>query len=217
VPGPVLVASYPLSVAGFPSVTTPSFSPSAGELIVAKCAASSSVGSLNVPTDSAHALTFTQRVNTTQQSLINGIWTAPVVAPPGSITVTVSAPAGFVFFSAVVERWSGAQLAASPVTDDRSGTSSVPTGTITTAKANSVVSWLLGTNNNPSSYIATSGTPVQELQFSNSSYVYQPAASAGAQSYGVAAPPNLSVWHLSALEIQSAAAPSSGLAMVGIV
>ncbi len=117
-----------------------------------------------------------------------------------------------------VERWSGAKLAASPVTDDENG-SGTPGGTIATTKAGSVVTWLLGARGaNPTAWITTSATPVVEtisnLPSDIYSHLYQTAPSAGAQSYGVSAPTSgFTTWHMAAMEIQAA---PYGLAMVSI-
>lgn len=216
--GPTLIASYsPTPAAG--SVTTSSFSPAAGELIVVKGAVLFT-NSLETPTDSAGALAFTRQAyeNSPGGNVFQyGIWTAPVVIAPGSITVTLSASStGTVI--ATVERWSAATLAASPVTDAENGGGSVPSGcTITTAKANSVVTWLVvnnGTSVVPSGFVATTGAPVLETGYSGPARtvttVYQTAPSAGLQDYGATQPvAGPWTWGTLALELQAAAAPQA--------
>ncbi len=208
-PGPNLVAAYtPSAIAS--SITTPSFSPAAGELIVVKCVVADFAQPLNAPADSASALTFTQRLHTDQQSLISDIWTAPVVTAPGPITITITDGSASALLKMAVERWTGAKLAASPVVDDENGSGGTPGGTITTTKASSVVTWLLGARGaTPTAWITTSATPAVEaisnIPLDAYSHLYQPAPSAGAQSYGVSAPASgFTSWHISAMEIQAA-------------
>jgi hypothetical protein len=101
--------------------------------------------SVGPPTDSLGALAFTERVSNSLPGLtLGGIWTAPVVTAPGPLTISVHQAGGGFDFTNAVERWSSASLAASPATDTETGINTVPNGcTITTARAGSVVSWLL--------------------------------------------------------------------------
>lgn len=117
--------------------------------------------------------------------------------------------------------WSGAVLAAFPTTATFQGSSGAPDFTITTAKAGSVVSWCsndASVQTGTRAYITTSGTPVEEFFFnqglSTYTFVYQPAATAGAQTVGETAPDWPAVGR--SCDRAAAAPVASGLAMVGI-
>lgn len=135
-----------------------------------------------------------------------------------SFTLTLSAPAAVCGHSMVVERWTGAQLAATPATNGANySVASAPSSTITTTAANSAVSWCTNDAQSVSpatdAYISPApGTPELLINGSGSSdgvfrYTTQTAAVAGSQTYGMTAP-TTQKWVMAAIEVQAAAAAS---------
>lgn len=116
--GPTLVTTPYTNELGSPAVITPSFSPSAGEVIMVKAMSGFRFGSWSPPADSASALTFTQQVYSDAQLGTVVIWTAPVVTAPGPITISLSAPRAAVLCSL---RWSGGLAPRSLRSGDRHG------------------------------------------------------------------------------------------------
>lgn len=209
---PTLVASYLVNSPGADAstLTTPSFTPTVGELIVVKgvvlVAATFGFGS---PTDSLGLMTFTRRVEISGTSPTGyvAIYTG-VVTSGSAMTVSLPSLDGGTWHSMVVERWSSARVAASPVTvtGTSGGTASAPSVSLTTSAANSAISWAVAsraggggaTRTYRSSatedayrYVASTGTVYA---------AYQAAATAGAQSVGMTAPAGY-VWSLAGLEI----------------
>jgi hypothetical protein len=127
---PTLISPSPYIVhdtgANTTALTTASFTPSVGEVIVAK--ASTWDWSTNFGTGpTGGGLTWTKRVEslgTGSGGAYSVIWTAVVGGSPTSMTVSMT-PTGSSRHSMVVERWSGAQLAATTAY-------SVTTGSLTT-------------------------------------------------------------------------------------
>lgn len=217
---PTLTASYFVESPAAPggsgdtlTLVTPSFSPAANEIIVVKAQTWDKATASGTP--SGGSLTYTQRVTIAPAvfATYGTIFTASTGgSPPGSMTVTLSAPAGNSYHSMVVERWSSAQLAASPATSsgNYSG-ASAPSLTITTAANNSVVSWLNGDAQSVSPAGATYLSSATQDGLANGSgaansvqyYAYQSAATAGSQTYGMSAP-NTQKWAMAAIEIQDA-------------
>lgn len=133
-----------------------------------------------------------------------------------SFTLTLSAPAATSGHSMTVYRLTGAQLAATPATSSAwyTGASDIPSGSITTTAANSLVIWC---NNDQSTtspatdaYISPApATPDLLINGSASAdgiyrYTHQAAATAGSQSYGMTAPAGQR-WVTCAIEVQAAA------------
>lgn len=151
------------------------------------------------------------------------IFTATMAAGvAASFTLTLSAPAASSAHSMCVYRLTGAQLAATPATSSAwyTGVSDIPSGTITTTAANSLVIWC---NNdqataNPATdaYISpASATPdllVNGFSSSDGAYrfTHQAAAAAGAQSYGMTGPAGQR-WVTCAVEVQAATAAAAPL------
>jgi hypothetical protein len=116
---PTLISPSPYIVhdtgANTTALTTASFTPSVGEVIVAK--ASTWDWSTNFGTGpTGGGLTWTKRVEslgTGSGGAYSVIWTAVVGGSPTSMTVSMT-PSASSRHSMVVERWSGAQLAAAP-------------------------------------------------------------------------------------------------------
>lgn len=218
---PTLVTSYFLESPTAPGGTgdtlalvTASFTPSAGEVIVVKAQTWDKATATGTP--SGGGLTYTSRVTIAPSvfATYGRIFTAVVGGSPSSMTVTLSAPASASYHSMCVERWSGAQLAATPATASGNYSSaSAPSLTITTAANNSVVSWLNGDGQSiaptgTGTYLsgATNDGLANGSSQSNSCqyYAYQTAATAGSQTFGMSAPTGQK-WAMAAIEIQAAA------------
>jgi hypothetical protein len=141
--GPSLIASYTVHSAGVDTtnLVTPSFNPANGEVIVAKLVTWDSTNGLGAV--SGGGQTYTTRV-TGPTSGFNGwvrIVTAVISGSPGAMTVTAAGSAGNSRHSMVVERWTG-QLAASPAVNSVTSGSGAPSANITTAAANSALSFV---------------------------------------------------------------------------
>jgi len=217
---PTLVTSYfaESSKSGDTStLNTPSFTPANGEVIVVKAATWDSGTPSGTP--SGGSQTFTQQA-TAAPGGFNGyvtIFTAVVSGSPGSMAVTLSAPAGSCYHTMVVERWTSATLAATPAVSSPINGSGTPSATITTTAANSIVTWgsMDENSNDPASRAYLSGATEDGLGDAHTQtssvhyYAYQTAASAGSQTIGLSAPGS-QAWTMIGIEIKNqAAAPSS--------
>jgi len=165
-------------------------------------------------TPSGGSQTYTLRVSVAPGGFAGymAIFSATMAAGvSSSFTLTLSAPASSVQHSMVVERWTSAQLAATPATSSGHYTSvSAPSATITTVAANSAVSWGVNDQSNVSTssdaYISPAGTPEFTIDGSASNsgeyrYNQQLAASAGSVTYGMTAPTTQD-WVMAAIEVQ---------------
>lgn len=212
-----LAAAYPVYAATdapATTLTTPSFTPAAGEVLVLKVQGENGVVAFGTPVGGG--LTWTQRRlgNTTNLFVYGAIWTAVVGAGGAPMTVAITRTgANTGWTSMVVERYTGAQLAATPEGTTSNGTGA-PTGTVTTTAADSIVSWLSGDWNAvaPGSRAYRSGATERGMHDrSPNNYVgyfaTQAAAAAGAQTCGLTAPAGQK-YTLLAIEVQSA--PSGG-------
>jgi hypothetical protein len=212
---PTLVASYFLQspIAGnSATLVTSSFTPADGEVIVVKAQTWDTGTAAGTP--SGGSLTYTSRVVIAGGgfSTYGRIHTTTVGTSPGSMAVTLSAPAASSYHSMTVERWSGAQIAASPATHSAlNAGASAPLDTITTVGTNSVVSWLNGDAQsvNPATAAYRSSATNDGLADGSSGtdgvmyYAYQTAAVAGSQTYGMTLPATQK-WAMAAIEIQAA-------------
>lgn len=143
-PGPILIASYTVHSAGVDTsnLVTPNFTPANGEVIVTKLStwdANNGMGAV-----SGGGQTYTTRV-TGPTSGFNGwvrIATAVIAGSPGLMAVTGAGSAGNSRHSMVVERWTG-QLAGSPAVNAVTSGSGAPSANITTAAANSALSFVV--------------------------------------------------------------------------
>jgi hypothetical protein len=195
------------------TLVTSSFTPADGEVLVIKATTWDTAVTSGTP--SGGGLTYTSQVTQAPggtRSYVR-IFTAVVGTSPGSMTVTLSAPSAQSYHSMCVERWSGAQLAATPVTNAaNAGAQSAPSSTITTAAANSIVTWVCADNlaRSPATRAYLSSATEDGLgdgssQVSNVFYhAYQTAAAAGSQTYGLSTPSNM-LWVLAAIEVQASA------------
>lgn len=223
---PTLVTSYFLESPAAPGGTgdsntlvTATFSPGANEIIVVKAQTWDKGTASGTP--SGGSLTYTSRVTIAPGvfATYGRIFTASTGAsPPSSMAVTLSAPASASYHSMCVERWSGAQLAATPATASANYSSAgAPSAAITTAANNSVVSWL----NGDAQSVGPTGTGTYLSGATNDGlangsgatntvqyYAWQNAATAGSQTFGMSAPTGQK-WAMAAIEIQAAAAASA--------
>src|SRR6266496_2452946 len=181
-------------------MTTPSFTPNDGEIIVVKAQGSHGDATLfSAPTGGG--LTYTQQQNSDSVSHDRiALWTAPVVGSPGSMSVSLTAPAagaGTNARSMVVERWAGGKLTASPVSVLTEGTNGTPSTTLTTTQPNSIVSWVNSDWNAVDgasrAYLTTSAIPVEEgydfvAADHTGEFAYQLASNIAAQTFGLSAP-----------------------------
>jgi hypothetical protein len=203
------------------TLSTPSFTPSSGEVIVVKAATWDTGTPSGTP--SGGSLVYT-RQSTAAPGGFAGyctIFTAVVSSSPGSMTVTLSAPGSSCYHSMVVERWSGAQVAGTPATNATiHGVGSTPSATITTTADNSIITWANVDENsgNPTgrtylSSAAEDGLADGHTAFSSVHYfAYQAAATAGSQTIGMSAPAN-QTWSMTGIEILAAATSSHGAFM----
>jgi hypothetical protein len=192
------------------TLTTSSFTPVAGDVIVVKGLMEDSARQLVTPTDTM-GNTYTQRtVDATASHTWVSIWTA-VAASTGSMTVSVGVSgAGAGWHSITVECWTAAALAITPALNSPDTGSGAPSSTVVTTQAASVVTWCCGdwAANSPGSrvYNSTSGIPVEDGLHNVSPgtyvayYAWQPAASAGSQTIGLTTPGG-QTWTLLGIEV----------------
>ncbi|HSX07471.1 MAG TPA: hypothetical protein VLG11_01105 [Candidatus Saccharimonadales bacterium] len=217
---PTLVASYfaASSTAGdSTSLATTAFTPANGEVIVVKATTWDTGTASGTP--SGGGLTYTRQA-TAAPGGFNGyvtIFTTVVSGSPGSMTVTLSPPAASSYHAMVVERWSNAQLAATPaVSSPITGNSTDALATITTTAANSIVTWadVDETSQNPDpgtggGHTYRSGAIEDGLADGHQSsasvqyFAYQTAASAGSQTIGLLTP-TAQKWTMIGIEVQDA-------------
>lgn len=199
------------------TLTTASFTPGIGDVIIVKAVSESVATSAAVPSDTS-GNTYASRANdTTAAHCYTRISTSTVtVSAALTVSSTFSGSAGF--HSMIVERWTGASLAGSPAINGTKTGTGAPVSSITTTGANSVVSWLVGdfAAVSPASrtYNTTSATPVEDGIHDKSTgnyvayYVHQPAASAASQTLGITAPTG-QTWTLLGIEILATGGPAS--------
>lgn len=192
------------------ALATPSFTPANGEVIVCK-ATTWDTGTNYGAGPVGGSQTYSKRVEAAPGGFnaYAVIWTATISGSPGSMTVSMT-PSASSRHSMVVERWTG-QLAASPAVNSTVSGSGTPSVTVTTAAADSVVSWCSSDvfSRNPATRAYLSSATEEDCYDRSSNtdgvwyYAYQAAASAGAQTVGMSAPGSQG-WALAAIEVQSA-------------
>lgn len=207
---PTLVNSYAVSSAGqnTATLTTPSFTPSVGEIIVVKWG-NEDVGVPSIGAVSGGSLTYTNRASSSGVSSHAEVYVyTTTVVSASSMTVSVAASGSAGNHWMLVERWSGALLAGTPATNaTKTGTGSAPSATITTTGTTSIVTWI---NND---WNATTGTAAYRSSASEdgallvASHIrfyaaYQSAASAGSQTIGLTAPTGQN-WSMVGIEVLS--------------
>jgi hypothetical protein len=214
---PLLVYSNLQSTSSAATLTSTSFTPQTGDIIVVKLDTADASTNYNTPTGGGW--TYTQQVlDTTTSHVWASIWTAPVTSGGTSQTVASTHGTGSTTYAVmVVELWRGAQLAATPATCDTRGTGA-PSTTLTTVAANSVVSWMsgdwAGVDGTSRAYITSSATPTEDgysfaLSQITAYSAYQTTATAGSQNLGLTAPTG-QTWTLTGIEIQAATSSAFG-------
>lgn len=214
---PNLVASYTdqETASNLTALTTPSFTPADGELIVVKASGSDNVLSWNnLPTGGS--LTFESITDIPGSSQCPArIWAVKVGTSPGSMSVSLTPTGSGVPHSFVVERWSNAKLDATPAVNATESGTGAPSATLTTEANSSIVSWVCADwNANAPGTPAYRSSATQEFvadvstSFYVAYYAYQQAASAGSQTIGMTAPTGQK-WSMLGVEIQYEA-PAGG-------
>ena len=206
------------------TLTTPSFTPSNGEIIIVKLNTWDTANGMSAPTGGSQ--TYQAAPGAVAPGGFNGwvgIWVATISGSPGSMTVS-SAPAtaGNTEHAMVVERWSNAKLAASPVNTNGTGVNSLPQLALTTTATNSVISWVISDAQSidPSTrayllsgvedglfdgHVGANG--VFYFAYSGSGAV----TSAGSYTYGLSAPGG-EIWVMAGVEILDNSLPAGATA-----
>jgi hypothetical protein len=209
---PTLTASYYVqeSPQGTAAITTPSFSPSNGEVLVIKLATWDTATAMGAPTGGSQ--TYTSRIINAPGGFNEwvGIYTAVISGSPGAMTIS-STPAASARCSMVVERWSGAQLAATPVTASSASTGAA-SGSITPSSGSSIISWVAGDAQSVDpatrAYLASAtqdGLRDDHVGANGVDYfAYQSSTGTSSQSYGLSAPTGMT-YVTAAIEVQASA------------
>jgi len=195
------------------TLTTASFTPGVGELIIVKAAIENSYTTFDDPTTTGGGITWTKQYEAAvANTCVATIWSGLVTVGGSGITVSLKTVGGSsnAWTSMVVERWTGAQLAVSPAIGYLSGQST--TTTMTTTGTGSVISYVDGDWNaiTPGTPVYASGAIQENIHDKSPSvyvayYAYQAAPTAGTQTFGLTAPTNR-VDTLLGIEIQAIAA-----------
>jgi hypothetical protein len=200
-------------------LTSASFTPANGDVIVVKAQTWDTGNAPGAP--SGGGQTFTTRIDVAPGGFRprSRISTAVVSGSPGSMTVSLAAPAASSHHDLTVEVWTNAQLAATPAVGSANAGSGTANTTVTTTADNSAVSWCAAdtASVNPASRAYLSSAT--EDGFSDGSVganavfysAYQTAATAGAQSIGLSAPSG-QAWTIAGIEVLATAATAGALA-----
>lgn len=206
-----LVASYFVSSGAnnTNTITTPSFTPTNGEVIVVKLATSDTTISMGTPTGGSQ--TYTPRVTVAPGGFRGwcSISTAVIAGSPGAMTIS-STPSGVVRHSMVVERWSGAQLAVTPATGSANGATGAANATLTSTGTASIVAWVASDvqSLNPSTRAYLASATEDGLDDAHVSadgvhyYAYQSAAAPDTQTFGLSAPSGMQ-YVIAGIEVQA--------------
>jgi hypothetical protein len=207
---PTPVAQYyaQISPQGTSPIVTASFTPSNGDWLVVTMDTWDSGSPLGAPTGGG--LTYTAQVTNAPGGFNQwcAIYTAPVISSPGSMTVS-STPSVSLRGSICVHRFSGAQLAATPVTNKANGGGSAAASSITPSAGTSLIPWTAGDAQSVDpatrAYLA-SATPVglrdDHVGANGCDYhASQSSTGTGSQSYGLSAPTGMT-WVIAAIEVQ---------------
>jgi hypothetical protein len=196
------------------TLTTASFTPSNGEVIIVKLATSDQTISMGTATGGSQ--TYTSRVSSTSGGFRPwvGIQTTTISGSPGSMTIS-STPTGSCRHAMLVECFTSASLAGTPVTSSAQGGTGAANSSLTTSAANSVVSWVSADAQSldpaTRAYLSSATDEgVDDAHASADGVIYfarQAAASAGSQSYGLSAPTGMQYW-IAGIEVLAARASS---------
>jgi hypothetical protein len=212
-----LVASYFAASSIFGdtgTLSTPSFTPADGEVIVVKANTWDNGTAIGPP--SGGGLTYTRQITAAPSGFYPyaTIFTAVVSGSPGAMTVSI-APASSSSHTMCVERWSGAQLTATPVTNTIVNGDGIPMSTtLTTRTANSIITWTAidQSNQDPTGRVYLSSAVDEGISDGHTNFndvmyhAYQPAGAAGPQTMGISSP-TIIKWVLVGIEIQPGGAP----------
>jgi hypothetical protein len=208
-----LIASYQLksTVQGTTALVTPSFTPTNGEVITVTWETFDPAISMTIANSGSQ--TIAQKI-LEQPGGFNGtcgINAGTVSGSPGSMTIT-GTPSASARYSMTVERWSGAVLAATPVTNGATSTTTPAASTITpTGGAGGRIVWVAqdAQSVNPSTRTyAGSGTD-DGLRDDHASsdgvgyHGYQTITGNTSQSYGLTLPTGQK-WVIAGIEVKPA-------------
>lgn len=209
---PTLAASFTVvsAASDLTTLTTASFTPTVGDVIVVKAATENSNTHVGTPSD-GQGNAYTSRATSTVVSTCEAKVFTAVTASAASMTVSCTFTTTSGFHSMTVERWTGAALAGTPAVNGTKTGTGAPTSTITSTLAGSVITWCNGdfAAVSPASrtYNTTSATPSEEGLHDKSGtgnyvsyFAWQTAASAASQTFGLTAPTG-QTWTLLAIEI----------------
>jgi hypothetical protein len=187
------------------TITTASFTPATGELIVFKTASEDTQVPV-APSATGGGISWTKRVeNLVPSTAYVAIWTAIVTAGGSAITISgTSSGSTPSYISMVIERWTGAQIAPSPAYAYANGTGAA-SASMTVTGSGSTISWVNGDWNAQSGSVTYTGGATQDgYQYQSGAYTayyaYQ-TASAGAATIGMTAPTG-QTYTIMGLEIQ---------------
>lgn len=222
-----LITHYEVYSAGADTstLTTPSFTPANGEILVVKMATWDTGNGMSAPTGGSQTY---QQINVAAPggfAAWAGVWVATISGSPGSMTVSAAPATGSgTRHTMVVERWSGAQLAGSPATNSTIHGTTGGTTTLTTVGSGSIVSWVLVDENSRdpanTTYDSSSGGTVtpdglydghsgsNSVQY----FAYQTTVSTGSQTIGASNTGGSLNWTIAGVEVQAAVSttPVSG-------
>lgn len=213
---PTLIASYAVyaNAQNSNTLTTPSFTPATGEVLVVKLATWSTAVSMSAP--SGGGQTYDSAIIAAPGGFnpwcaiyfVNG-----VSGSPGSMTVS-STPSASSWHSMVVERWGTATMDASPAVNSTISGVGAPSASLTTTADNSVISTVSGDAQSVDPTGHTYLSSATEDGFSDGHvgsngvtyYYWQSCGAAGAQTVGLSAPTGQK-WAMAAVEIKNGASP----------
>lgn len=209
---PTLEASYSLKTSspGTDALTTPSFTPADGEVLVVKLETWDTGNAMGAPTGGGQ--TFTSRAIVAPGGFRPwvGIYTA-VISGAGSMTVS-SAPSSSAQYSMTVNRWSGAQLDATPAVGTANASSGAANASVTTEADDSIVDWVASDAQSvdPATRAYLGSATEQDVRNGTvgangvAYHAYAAAATAGSQSFGLTAPTGMQ-YCIAGIEVQAAA------------
>lgn len=207
------IASYQLksSVQGTTALVTPSFTPSNGEVITITMESFDTTITMTATNSGSQTV---KTPVTEQPGGFNGfarISTIEVTGSPGSMTVT-GTPSASARYSMTVERWGGAQLTATPVTNANTSTTGAAQSTITPSAGTSIIVWVgqdsQSVDPSTRTYAGSGtddGTRDDHLGSNGVGYHgYQNSTGTGSQTYGLSTPTGQK-WVICGIEVQAAA------------
>jgi hypothetical protein len=178
------------------TLTSSSFTPGDGEVLVVKLATSHPTNVMGAP--SGGSLTWGSAWVSRAPGGFRGscsIYAVKVGTSPGSMTVS-STPSGACWHSMVVERWSNADLATTPATGSNDSNTGAANSSLTSTGSNSIVSSVSVDvqSLDPASRAYLGSATEDGLMDAHGSsngvhyHAWQAAASAGTQNFGLSAP-----------------------------